>query len=268
VSEQEPERNAFSAVAERAADGKIGWAGPVLLLFMRTALALLLQSALALAFRLKGSPTPMREAGGWWMVYGTLIDIACLGGLRYFTHREGIRLRDLAGPIRLRWGHDLWLGLGYYLLIFPFFFGAALGARYLLSGPGDNSLNQYLLRLHPLPLAATVYTLSIWWMIWSPTEETTYQAYVLPRLRALTGRRWLAFLMVAFFFAGQHCMMPFVADWRYLLYRFLAFLPGCMLLMAAYLRTRRLAPIVFAHWPMDIAGAIFTAVYTARFQHL
>jgi hypothetical protein len=53
-----------------------------------------------------------------------------------------------------------------------------------------------------------------------------------------------------------------VADWHYLLFRFLSFLPGCMLLTAAYLRTRRLAPLVFAHWPMDIAGAIITAVYT------
>jgi hypothetical protein len=255
--------NSVSAVEARTAAGKIGWAGPVILLTTRMVLALLIQSALGLAFRLRGSPSAMRAAGGWWMVYGTLIDLTCLGGLLYFTRREGIRVRDLIGPIRLRWGRDFWLGLGYFLLIFPVFFGSSMGARYLLSGPGNNALNQYLLRVHALPVAATVYTLSMWWLVWSPTEEITYQAYVLPRLRALTGRPRLAFLIVAFFFAGQHCMMPFVADWRYIVFRFLSFLPGCMLLIAAYLRTRRVAPLVFAQWPMDIAAAVITAVYSS-----
>lgn len=261
-TEPAAEPNSFAAIAARADAGRISWAGPLLLLAARTGLALLFQLALAQVFRLNGHAEPLREAGGWWMVYGTLIDLCCLAGLVYFVRKEGLRLRDLAGPVRLRWGRDLWLGLGYYLVIFPFFFGAAWAAGRWLTPPAGLPPVVHLLRLHPLPSLATGYTLSVWWILWSPTEETTYQAYVLPRLRALTGRPWLAFLAVAFFFAGQHCMMPFVPDWRYLLYRLLAFIPGCMLLMAAYLRSRRLMPLIIAHWPMDVAAAIITAIYS------
>jgi hypothetical protein len=31
--------------------------------------------------------------------------------------------------------------------------------------------------------------------------------------------------------------------------------------MLVYQRTRRLAPLIIAHWPMDIAAAIMTAIY-------
>jgi hypothetical protein len=31
--------------------------------------------------------------------------------------------------------------------------------------------------------------------------------------------------------------------------------------MLLYLRTRRLMPLIFAHWPMDIAAAIIHALY-------
>jgi hypothetical protein len=35
-----------------------------------------------------------------------------------------------------------------------------------------------------------------------------------------------------------------------------AFLPGVLLLILFYLRTHRVAPLVVAHWPMDIAAAL------------
>jgi len=47
-----------------------------------------------------------------------------------------------------------------------------------------------LMHVRRLPIWATVYSVTVWWLIWSPTEELTYQAYVLPRLRVLTGRTW------------------------------------------------------------------------------
>jgi len=37
---------------------------------------------------------------------------------------------------------------------------------------------------------------------------------------------------------------------------------SCLILMLLYLRTRRLAPLIFAHWPMDIAAAIITYIYS------
>jgi hypothetical protein len=155
----------------------------------------------------------------------------------------------------------LFVGLGFFALIFPFFLGGGYVAQILLYGSPENNPYKYLAHLHPLPIWATVYGLSLWWMIWSPTEETTYQAYALPRLQALTGRTWVAVAIVAFFWTAQHCALPLILDWRFLLFRFFGFLPGVLILLLVYLRTRRLAPLIVAHWPMDISGAIMTAIF-------
>jgi membrane protease YdiL (CAAX protease family) len=98
-------------------------------------------------------------------------------------------------------------------------------------------------------------------VISSPTEEIIYQGYALPRLRALTGRTWVAMIIVGLWWAAQHCLLPFVPDWKYLLFRFLEFLPGVFVMMLVYLRMRRLGPLILAHWTMDILGAIMTAAH-------
>ena len=178
--------------------------------------------------------------------------------MSYYLRGEGFRLRDLLGPIRLQWGRDLWLGLGLYLCICPFFLAGGMGARWLVLHFFGFDPASYLIYSHRLPAWATVYSLSLWWFIWSPTEEATYQAYVLPRLRVLTGRGWLAFLMTALWWSAQHAALPFYPDWRFVVFRTLAFLPGIVLMQFAYLRIRRLAPLVVAHWPMDIAAALMS----------
>ncbi len=254
--------NAPAALRERVAAGRLSWSGPVLLVMARSALLLACQALLALVLLARNHQAAWREAGDWWAVYGTLVDIGCLIGMRHYTRREGIRLRDLFGPIRLHWGRDIWLGLGFFLLIFPFFLAGSYAARLLLFDATDATVNAHLLRLHALPLWATIYSVSLWWLIWSPTEEMTYQAYALPRFEALTGRTWVAFLIVGFWWAAQHCALPLVPEWKFTLFRFLAFLPGVLVAMAVYLRSgRRLAPLIVAHWPMDITAAIVTAIY-------
>jgi len=89
-------------------------------------------------------PAPWRAAGDWWNVYGAVVDMGCLIGLRYFTRREGIRIRDLIGQIRLRRGHDLFLGLAFFVAIFPFFMAASYGARRLLYSSSPQESRAYL----------------------------------------------------------------------------------------------------------------------------
>ena len=253
--------NAPSAICKRVAEGRIPWTGPLLLVSARSVFWLTLQSLLALVLFAMHRPAPFRTAGQWWPIYANLCDAGCLLLMRYFTRREGIRLRDLLGPIKLRFGRDIFLGLGLFVFIFPFFMGGGYLAEVLLYGSPAKAPVAYLLQAHSLPIWATVYSLTVWWFIQAPTEELTYRGYVLPRLEALTGRTWIAFLIVGFWWTAQHCMFPFIADWKYLLFRFLDFLPGVAVGLLFYLRTRRLAPFIVAYWPMDIAAAVMTGIH-------
>jgi hypothetical protein len=222
----------------------------------RTVLLLLLQALLAGFYAWRGNPSPWRAAAPWWSIYGTLVDVGCLALIAWFRRAEGIGFRDLIGAVRLR--RDAVAGLGYYLLIFPCFVGGSMLSSLFVYGSIGPHIPPGLLHDRALPVWAFVYTLSVWWMIWSPTEETTYQAYVLPRLEALSGRPWIAVSIVGFWWALQHCALPLIPDWRYIVWRFGAFVPGTLAAITIYRRTRRLAPMIVAHWPMDIAAALFT----------
>ncbi len=248
--------NSADAIEKRVALGQITWTGPLTLVVARTVLLLLLQALLAGFYAWRGNPSPWRAAAPWWSIYGTLVDVGCLALIAWFRRAEGIGFRDLIGAVRLR--RDAVAGLGYYLLIFPCFVGGSMLSSLFVYGSIGPHIPPGLLHDRALPVWAFVYTLSVWWMIWSPTEETTYQAYVLPRLEALSGRPWIAVSIVGFWWALQHCALPLIPDWRYIVWRFGAFVPGTLAAITIYRRTRRLAPMIVAHWPMDIAAALFT----------
>lgn len=254
------ENNSQAAIEARAAAGKILWAAPLIVMLARPCLMVVGQGLVSLILAGLHRPDPWHMAGHWWTVYGTFVDAGCLAAMFWFTKREGIRMRELFGPIGLRHGRDIFLGFAYFLLVFPLFLIGGIVFHRLLYGTSSVDAGAYLTQPHFMPLWAVVYSLSIWWLIWSPTEEATYQGYVLPRMRALTGRTWVAFAVVGLVWAFQHSLLPFVADWRFMLFRTLAFAPGVFAMMAIYWRTRRLAPLILAHWPMDIAGALMTCV--------
>jgi hypothetical protein len=253
--------NSRSRVQERMAAGRIPWIGPLLLVAARTVCWFTFQCLLALIFFVLHRPDPFRTAGQWWMLYGTLSDCCCLLGMWYFTRREGIRLRDLIGPIRMRWGRDLFLGLGILALSYPLFMVGCQLAAWATYGSMTKVPIEFILQRHSLPKWAMIYSVTMWWVIQSATEEMTYEGYVLPRLQALTGRTWMAIAITGFWFAAQHCMFPFMPDWRYIVFHFVLFLPFLLFWMLIYLRIRRLSPLILAHWPMDIGVAIFTGIW-------
>ena len=255
--------NLPAAIRERLAAGRIHWAGPVVLVCLRTAMWMTTQGLLALVFLLRHHATPWRDATYWFTICGTVGDLTCLAAMKYLTRREGIRLRDLLGPIRMRYGHDLWLGLAFLAMMAVCFLGGGILSQRIFYGASNTNPGAYLLHSHALPLWAVIYSAAVWWVIQSFTEEMTYQGYCLPRLEALTGRAWgrpwIGAAVVIFWFTAQHCCMGFMPDARFLIYRFCAFLPGVVLVVVLYRRIRRLTPLIIAHWPMDILVVAMTS---------
>jgi hypothetical protein len=251
--------NSHAELRKRVALGHTTYLGPLLLTSSRTVFLIAAQALVAGIFVLLGNPSPWRAAAPWWSVYGTLVDLGCLALMVHFTRKEGLRLRDLIGKINWRW--DLLLGIACLAIVFACFMLAARPNTLIVYGPHPPDLY----RLYPgmvmarkLPVWAIVYSCSIFLLIWSPTEELTYQGYALPRLHALTGRRWVAVLVVSFWFALQHSFLPVVSDWHYSVYRFLEFWPAMTAITLLYLWIRRLPPLFLMHWALDIFGLYVT----------
>ena len=235
--------------------GRPAWVGPLLMLAARLGFAVAAQAVVAWAFFFRGKVTPWMSAAPWWTVYGALIDIGCLLALTYWMRRERGRLLDLVGMQPSRLGRDIVIGFAYAAGIVPFaILGGVLGTA-LIYGPSPGPIP-----IGPLPLAGALYSFLVWPAVWAITEEVTYLGYVLPRLEMLTGRTSIAFLMVAFFWSIQHCAMPLRADLRFVLWRAITSLPVVVVPSLIFIRTRRLLPLIVAHWTADALAVLITVL--------
>jgi hypothetical protein len=254
--------NSPSAIQQRIQSGLIGWAGPLALTTARTGLLLLVQAVVATAFLIRGHPSPWRAQAPWWTVYATLVDIGCLLLLLRQTKRERMRLFDLFGIDRSRLGREVLWGILYLVVLFPILAGGgsklASWLVYRTTQLSPAMLAPGLVSDRQLPHWAVVYSLSVFWMVWSPTEEVIYQAYCAARLQVLTGSTWVTVTLVGFWWAFQHSVFPLVFDGRLVVFRFLQFLPLVVVFQLIYLRTRRLPRMIIMHWPMDLFAALLT----------
>jgi hypothetical protein len=250
--------NSKAEIEKRVALGQITWTGPLIVVMARSFFMITAQALVAAVYLVRHHPAPWNAAAPWWSVYGTLVDIGCLALMVKFTRGEGIGFRDLLGRVRLRWGADIFLGVGYLLVLLSSFRITSPLVNKLVYGSTQFSMYPGLLTARTLPLWGVIYSLSLFWITWSPTEEMTYNGYSLPRVQALSGRGWVAVVVVGFWWTLQHSFFPLVLDWKYVLWRFFFFLPVVMLLTCINLWTRRLPPLIVAHWPMDFAAAILS----------
>ncbi len=248
--------NSHEAIQERIASGRVPRFGPMLMLFARSAFILLAQGITFLLFLQLKIPNAAVVIRNWWPVYGTLVDLGCLGLLVWLTRREGIRLFDLVGLVKSKLKTEIPLGLGLFIVIAPItIFGGGMLAKLITYGTINPEFPEYTF-MRALPLFALLYARILWWPIWSATEEMTYNGYALPRLLVMTKSRWLSVAIVSFFFAIQHSFLM-LAGFKFGIYMFLAFLPLSIAMTLVYLRIRRLPPLIIAHWLMDLSNVLF-----------
>ncbi len=66
----------------------------------------------------------------------------------------------------------------------------------------------------------------------------------------------MAIIVPAFFFALQHCFIPMLFDLRYIIYRFVSFLPLTLILCWYYRKKRNPLPVMTGHAIIDLATAL------------
>jgi hypothetical protein len=155
------EPSAQASFEARVAAGRVPWAGPLIVILARPLLMIASQGLVALILAAMHRPDQWRLAGYWWTIYGTIVDIGCLSAMFRFTRREGIRMRDLLGTVWLPYGKDIFLGLGYFALVF-----SALSAEssFPSSSTAHQAQTQGLTSCNrmPCPCGLVVYGLSLW----------------------------------------------------------------------------------------------------------
>ena len=241
--------NSLVEIQKRIADGKITWAGPLIMLSSRAIIGLITTALVATIF-FRGSVDPWAAAYPWWRVFCALIGLGLIP-LYFLVRKEGITIPDLGSFSHRSWKRDVLVGLGLFI---PF----------LLLGMGGIMTIVVLFRydlpagVENLPIWATLFILIIWPIIWGISEDITYLGYSLPRIEALTGKRkWLAVVLIWFFLSFQHVLVPFTGlAWQVVVGWFIGLFPLTVFYYWLYWRLGRLLPIMVAHVLADVASVL------------
>ena len=70
----------------------------------------------------------------------------------------------------------------------------------------------------------------------------------------------LAVIIPAFFYALQHCFIPTLFDMKYIVYRFLSFLPLTIIFCLYYLKKKNPMPIMIGHATVEIASVVLVLI--------
>lgn len=222
----------------------------LLMLLSRTVLAVLAQGVFSWGSSFTSNPLDFLEAGRWWTVYGSLIDIGCLALMVWAVGKEGMDLKSMIGFSRTRIKSDL-IHAGLLLLaIVPLTALWGTLVSLLIYGQGSTPI-----LAGPLPLWGGLYSVLVWPIGWALMEQLVYMGYCLPKLVNILRNKSVALIVVMFFWALQHIALPVTLDLDYSLYRFLTVIP-MVIIPIYYLRTRRLLPLVLVHALADSFSAL------------
>lgn len=101
----------------------------------------------------------------------------------------------------------------------------------------------------PIPLWLAIVNFFLLPVTTALAEDGLYLGCGVNRIKG----KYSAVLVPAFFFALQHSFIPVLPDLRYVIYRFLSFLPLTVILCRNYYKYRNPLPIMIGHAVIDLA---------------
>lgn len=188
------------------------------------------------------------EASAWWAPLCVLYNIVTIVVLWALCKKKGIQFKDLLGYVKGS------MTLGSTLLL--------TGAMLLIGGAGMigfsfvfyGGLPEFL--IHPLPLWVALLDVVLLPITIVFAEMPLYYGYALNQIQRQSGAMWFANLYIIFFYALQHSFIPLLFDFKYMIYRFLSFLPLMIFLSLYYSKKKNLTTMMIGHGVMDFGTAI------------
>ena len=213
------------------------------------------QAFIAGIFTLSGRSGPWQAATAWWPMVVVLANAVVIYALATLYRREGSHWLAPLRFERATVGRDLLVLLASGLVMGPL---SMLPASLLGGWLFGEVEHAYALFFLPLPVWAAVPSLVLFPVTIALAELPAYFGFVLPHLEDHLGSRWSAWLACSLVLAAQHMTMPLIFDGRFLLWRFLMFLPFALLvgLMLTW-RPRLLPYLVIFHGLLDLGTVWF-----------
>lgn len=112
--------------------------------------------------------------------------------------------------------------------------------------------------VEPVPLVFAILNVLLLPVTTALAEDGLYLGCGVNQIK----NKFAAVLIPAFFYALQHCFIPTLFDFKFLIYRFLSFLPLTVIFCWWFYKKRNPLPIMIGHAVLDIATVVTILVFS------
>ena len=179
----------------------------------------------------------------WWTIVATLVNIVTIILLVFAAKKNGMTYKEL---INYKKGNTRVRQVVIISLVILF---AGVGGMYL-AGFICYGVIPYMspMMIAPVPAVLAVINFFLLPVTTALAEDGLYLGCGVNNIKS----KFAAIAVPAFFFALQHCFIPTLWDVKYILYRFLSFLPLTLILCWYYQKKRNPLPIMIGHALIDM----------------
>ena len=219
------------------------WLNPFLLPLFRSFLFIIV----GLLFTLI-SKKSLEQASQWWSVICVICNIVTIAVIIIVFKKENTTFKEIIGYKKGE--RNLKETFRIVLIMFILGIGGMYGFGFIIYGYVPITMTQ------PIPIWIAAVNIILLPVSVVFTEFPLYFGYSLNRIEKITGNKILAIGYPMFFYALQHSFIPFMLDFKHILFRFLAFLPLIIILSIIYYKKKKLTPLMIGHAVLDLATAI------------
>ena len=184
------------------------------------------------------------EISNWWSITDTIVNLLTIAMLIFAARSTGQTFAELIGYKKGQTKVRQAVIISVIILV------VGMGGMYL-AGFLCYGVIPYLapMLIAPIPVVLAAVNIPLLPITTVFAEDGLYLGCGVNNIK----NKYAAVLVPALFYALQHSFIPTLFDVRYILYRFLSFLPLTVILCAYYYKKRDPVPIMIGHAIIDVA---------------
>ena len=193
------------------------------------------------------------EISSWWSIAATAVNIVTILLLLVYARRRGQTYLEMVNLRRGTPKKEL-------IIMVVISLAVASGGMNLAGLICYGKMPYYPGAIvEPIPLWLAVINMLLLPVTTALAEDGLYLGYGVNGIKNDKA----AVIVPAFFYTLQHCFIPLVPEARFIIYRFISFLPLTVIFCIYYRRKRNPLPVMIAHTLLDLATASIILVTSA-----
>ena len=185
------------------------------------------------------------DISNWWSIVATIVNIITILLLILVTKKMNISYSKLInyekGNTKIKNTIIISLVILFIGTIGMYLAGFVCYGKFPYAAP---------MMIAPIPLVLAIFNFVLLPLTVSLAEDGLYLGCGVNSIK----NRYMSILIPAFFYALQHSFIPTLFDGKYIIYRFLSFLPLTIILCWYYRKYKNPVPIMIGHTLIEIAS--------------